>query len=369
MKRIGLIVNPVAGMGGSVGLKGTDNVVEEAIRRGAIAKASSRCIEALEELLPIKDDIKIVTASGDMGENEANVLEFSVEIAYDSENTTTSRQDTINSAYELLKKEVDIIAFVGGDGTARDICSIVGEKIVTIGIPAGVKIHSPVYAQNPKKAGILLKYFLEGQASFIKEAEVLDIDEDDYRNGNVNTKLYGYLNVPYESRFMQSKKSASPLSEKSSQYAIAEEVISNMKDDRYYLIGPGSTTRAIMEKLNLNNTLIGIDLICNKKLVQNDLSENEILQFIENKPSSLIITPTGGQGFLLGRGNQQLSCKVINKIGKENIIVVATKQKLTSLALEPLLVDTQDQQTNKMLEGYIKVVVGYKEAVMYKVIS
>ena len=369
MKRVGLVVNPIAGMGGSVGLKGTDNVVEEALKRGAVAKASSRCIEALKELLPIKENIKIITANGDMGENEANVLGFDHEIIYINNGNNTTKQDTINLANELLKSEVDLIVFVGGDGTARDICNVIGQKIVAVGIPAGVKIHSPVYAQSPKKAGILINYYLSGQASFINEAEVMDIDEEEYRHGNVNTKLYGYLNIPYERRFMQSKKSASPLSEKSSQYAIANDVIANMKDDVYYLIGPGSTTRAIMEILNLSNTLIGVDLICNKKLVKNDLTESEILEFIENKPSKLIITPTGGQGFLLGRGNQQLSYKVINKVGKENIIVVATKQKMASLASEPLLVDIQDEETNKLLEGYIKVIVGYKESIIYKVKS
>lgn len=369
MKKVGLIVNPIAGMGGSVGLKGTDNVVEEAIKRGATAKSAFRCMEALYELVDIKDKFEIITASDDMGQAISKSFGFNTKVIYSSEKLTTSSTDTINLARALVEEKVDIIMFAGGDGTARDVCSVVGENVICVGIPAGVKIHSAVYAQNPKKAGMLAKLFLEGKATLIKEVEVLDIDEEEYRKGFVNTKLYGYLNIPFERRLMQSKKSPSPQSEKSSQYEIACAVINNMENNRYYLIGPGSTTKMVMAHLGIDNTLIGVDLILNKKLVKNDLTELEILHYIENTPTSLIITPTGGQGFLLGRGNQQLSYNVIDKIGKENIIVIATKQKIASLNFEPFLVDTGNQNTDKLLEGYIKVITGLKETVMYKVKS
>lgn len=370
MKKIGLIVNPIAGMGGSVGLKGTDDVYEEAVKRGAIAKAADKCTLALSELLCVKDKFELITASGYMGEYEAINASLECKIIYSLLNKhQTTNKDTINCAIAMVNENIDILVFVGGDGTARDIFKAVGEKTPCIGIPAGVKIHSPVYAQTPKKAGILLKQFIVSGVLGFLEKEVIDIDEQEYRKGNVNTKLFGYLNVPFEKRLLQNKKSPSPLSEKASQYAIADDVIANMEDNIYYIIGPGSTTRTIMECLNLNNTLIGVDIIYNKKLVKNDLTEKEILSIIKDKATRLIVTPTGGQGFLLGRGNQQISYRVISQIGRENIIIIATKEKIAGMNSEPLLVDTGDDKTNRLMEGYYQIVTGYKERVVYKVIS
>ena len=369
MKKIGLIVNPIAGMGGSVGLKGTDGVLEEAVKRGSLPKALDKTKIFMEQLIGLENVLEIITCSSDMGENATKLFKFNTKIIYSPQSNNTTSKDTIEAAKKMANEGVDLLIFTGGDGTARDIYKGAGEHVTTIGIPAGVKIHSSVFAKTPVNAGELAKLFIEEKTTITREAEVLDINEEEYRHGIVNTRLYGYLTVPVERKFMQNKKAPSLQSEKSQQYEIAREVIDEMIKDTYYIIGPGSTTRAIMEILNLQNTLIGVDLIYNKKLVANDLTENQILKHISCNPSKLIITPTGGQGYLLGRGNQQISDKVVRTIGKDNIIVIATKDKIANLKGEPLLVDTGSNETNDMLRGYIKVITGYRERVMYKINS
>ena len=365
MKHLGLIVNPIAGMGGSVGLKGTDGVAAEAARLGAVRHSGDRAQKALSELLPIKDDLCVLCASGEMGEALARKLGFpNVQVVYRSEGETTA-DDTIHAARAM--EGADLLLFAGGDGTARNIYEALGEKTVAIGIPAGVKIHSPVYAIRPEAAGKLALKYLEGRCRRTCEAEVVDIDEAAYRAGRVSTSLYGYLTVPDERDYMQHGKAPSPASEHAQQCAIADEMIDCMKPDTYYLIGPGSTTRTLMDELGLPDTLIGVDLICNRQLVQSDLSESDILKRLDEKPTHLIVTPTGGQGYLLGRGNQQLSAKVLRCIGRENLHVLATKEKLFHLRGRALLVDTGDAEVDKMLSGYVRVIVDYQEEQMCRI--
>jgi len=232
---------------------------------------------------------------------------------------------------------------------------------------AGVKIHSPVYAIRPEAAGDLALSWLRGGCAQTREAEVVDIDETAYRDGRVSTSLYGYLQVPYERRFLQNSKAPSPLSEHSQQVNIAWEMIDQMQPDVYYLVGPGSTTRTLMDVLELPNTLIGVDLICNRQLVQSDLREQDILQRLDERETHLIITPTGGQGFLLGRGNQQLSAAVMARIGRERLHVLATQEKLFRFRGSPLLVDTGDLTVDKSLSGYVRVIIGHREEQMCRI--
>jgi len=274
--------------------------------------------------------------------------------------------DTQAAAREMAG-EADIIAFVGGDGTARDICGAVGEKIPVLGIPAGVKIHSPVFAQTPEKGGELLSLYLRGQTELTREAEVLDIDEEDYRRDIINTRLFGYLRIPFERRFMQGGKAPSPLSEKSAQWAIAASLAGDMTREAYYLIGPGSTLRSLMEYLQAENTLLGVDVFWRGRTIARDVPEKEILAYMKDRETRLIITPTGGQGYMLGRGNQQISPPVIKGLGKKNIIVAATPAKLAGLGGAPLLVDTGDPEADALLRGYARVVTGYRETVIYPV--
>lgn len=354
-------------MGGSVGLKGTDGVLEEAIRRGAEPKSNLRTETALKELLPVKDDIVIYTYSGSMGGDAASKLGFDVNILGGTEDNTTSA-DTLELARELEREGVDVILFAGGDGTARDIYTAVGQDTAVLGIPAGVKVHSPVYAQTPAKAGELLRAYISGDRSVtVQEAEVLDIDEDKYRGEIVNTRLFGYLNIIYKKELIQNKKSGTPLSESSAQEAISYEITDNMEPDTYYVIGPGTTMRAVMQKLGLPYTLIGVDIVKDGELIVTDAGEKQILETVRGKKAKLVLTVTGGQGYLLGRGNQQISAEVVKEIGADNIIVAATQKKLRTFIGQPLLVDTGDAELDSLLCRYTRVITGYKEGIMYKI--
>lgn len=367
MKKLGLIINPIAGMGGRVGLKGTDgtNILDKAIKLGAFQEAPGKALRALEKLLPIKEELIIITCSGDMGENQVKKLGFTYKVVYTNKNINTNREDTKEGIKKINEKEVDLILFVGGDGTARDIYESIGNKEVVLGIPAGVKIYSPVYGNTPEKAGELALLYLNKKNKNTIEEEVVDIDENSYRNNIFRTKLCGYLRIPVNKRFMQNKKAPTPLSDETIQKSIALDIVDNMEKDTYYIIGPGTTTKAIMKSLNLPYSLLGVDILINKEVVGLDLSEKQILTYISGRSSKLIITPTGGQGYLLGRGNQQISYKVITQIGKENIIIIATSNKIIELRGNPLLVYTGDKKTDKVLEGYYRVKVGYGMEKMY----
>lgn len=373
MKKLGLLINPVAGMGGSVGLKGTDHMVEEAIRRGAKPRANDRVRQALKELLEIKNELEIVTCPGDMGEDTAKSMGFRTTVLHTGGRRNlkdlfdSSRTDTIVLSKALEEAGVDLLLFAGGDGTARDIYEGVGTELPALGIPAGVKIHSPVYAKNPQSAGDLAKLWLTGKVTRTAEQEVLDIDEELYRQEIINTRLYGYLSVPLERVFTQNRKAPTPLSETASIESIAYEIVEHMEPDTYYLIGAGTTTRGVMQMLGLKNTLIGVDLIQNKQLVENDLYGDKILDFIKGKKTKLIVTVTGGQGFLFGRGNQQITPEVIREIGKENIMILATKAKIAEFHHQPFLVDTPDEELNKELCGFYRVITAYGEFTMCRV--
>ncbi|MFQ5823996.1 MAG: ATP-NAD kinase family protein [bacterium] len=369
MKKLGLIVNPIAGMGGRVGLKGTDglDILEKSIQLGAKPQAQNRTSETLNKLAFLKDQIEIITYSDEMGEKVALQCGFSPKVIGTISAPVTTAADTQKAAKEMLEVKTDLLLFAGGDGTARDIYNAVGDSMTVLGIPAGVKIHSAVYACSPTKAGELAALYLQDKSAKIIEAEVMDLDEDDYRNEILSAILYGYLKIPFQKRYVQNLKASSAPNERYSQEAIAFDIIENMSDEFHYIIGPGTTTRAIMEKLNLDNTLLGVDLIYKKELIGKDLNESELLAKTRGEKTKLIITPIGGQGYIFGRGNQQISPEVIKQVGKNNIIIIATQQKINSLYGRPLLVDTGDKSTDELLSDYFKVNTSYRESIIYKV--
>ena len=279
-----------------------------------------------------------------------------------------TREHTLMASRELLKKNVDLLLFAGGDGTARDISEAVNTDLLVLGIPSGVKIHSSVFANSPRKAGEMAAFFVSGQRIKEKYCEVMDIDEEAFRRGRVQAALYSYLKIPFQHRHMQNLKTGSSSSEGTAQVEIAREVISQMEKDRLYLIGPGTTTGKLKELLGMEYSLLGIDAFNDGRSRGKDLTEGDILQLLHSYPKrSILITPIGGQGFLLGRGNQQISPEVIRKTGKENIIVLCTPQKLHSLKGSPFLVDTGDPLLDKELGGYIRVLTGIAERTIYPV--
>lgn len=366
--KLGLIINPVAGLGGSVALKGSDGAetTEKALALGAEPKANLRTTQALELLLPYKSQIQIFTVNGDMGEACAKELGFDTEVVVDTGEVTTP-QDTENAARTLQAFGVDMILFAGGDGTARNICAAVDERVPVLGVPAGCKIHSGVYAITPKAAGRVVEMLVKGDLVTISEADVMDIDEAAFRTGTVKAKRYGEMQVPSELRYVQSVKNGGKESDELVLADLAAFVISEMDADEQYIMGSGSTVAAIMDELGLTNTLLGVDLIKDHTLVGQDMTASELIDSCNELPTKLVITLIGGQGHIFGRGNQQLSPALIRMVGRENIIIVATKTKLQALNGRPLIADTGDPELDNELSGYIKVITGYNDHVMYAV--
>lgn len=351
-----------------MGLKGTDGteILQRARELGAEPEAPKKAIKALEILTPLRDKLRIITCPGDMGENEAVAAGFVPTVIGDRKDDT-GPEDTEQAARHMLNLGVDLLLFAGGDGTARNIYNAIGAKMPALGIPAGVKIHSAVYANHPRSAGEVALKYLQGELETLREAEVMDIDEEAFRQGQVTAELYGYLQVPYERQLVQSLKAGRTEGEEAALDAVADRIIDEMELDVLYIIGPGTSTRPIMDKLDLPNTLLGVDLIKNRRLVASDVSEQEILRHLDGQQAKIIVTVIGGQGYIFGRGNQQLSAKVIQKVGKKNIRIIATKNKIVSLRGQPLLVDTGDDEVNAEFNDYMRVVTSYNEEMMYKV--
>ena len=363
--RLGLIINPLAGLGGSVALKGSDNVAEEALRLGAIPKATDRMRQALDVIMPYAEKLQIITAAGSMGQTLAEEMGFPVSCCYQPAENTTA-EDTCKAASIILAQKPDLLLFAGGDGTARDIFRVVDDGFPVLGVPAGVKIHSGVYGITPHASGMVLKMLLDGQLVSLMQADVMDIDEVAFRAGTVRAKRYGEMTVPAAPRYIQSVKMGGREVDELVLADIAAEVIEHMEDERY-IMGSGSTVAAIMEELGLDNTLLGVDLVQDRQLIGRDLNASELLAATEGFPVKLVITLIGGQGHILGRGNQQLSPELIRRIGKDNIIIVATKTKLKALAGKPLIVDSGDPALDAELSGYFRIITGYRDYVMYQV--
>lgn len=373
MFRLGLIINPIAGVGGSVALKGSDgeDTAEKAIALGAEFKANKRAALALEVLKPYQDTIEVFTVNGEMGENAAKALGFNTQLIYQTASTKTSAADTELAVKSMLEQGVDVLLFAGGDGTARNVCAMVDDSFPVLGIPAGCKIHSGVYAVTPRAAGRVIEMMVTNQLVTLMEADVMDIDESLFREGVVKAKRFGEMQIPSELRYVQAVKAGGKESDELVLQDIAAHVIDEMEDE-LYVIGSGSTTAFLMEEMALDNTLLGVDVIHEQSLVASDITEPELFKLIENNSNSskkLVITLIGGQGHIFGRGNQQLSPRVIRAIGKENILVIATKSKLAGLDSRPLIADTGDESLDQELSGYIQVITGYNDKVLYPVSS
>ena len=237
-------------------------------------------------------------------------------------------------------------------------------SLPVLGVPAGVKVHSPVFAVHPAAAGDLAARYLDGSLRRLREAEVLDIDENAYRRGIVATALFGALQTPDDPRALQNRKAPTPASEANAQKEIALEVLARMESGVAYLIGPGTTTRAILRELGDPGTLLGFDLVVDRKILLRDAAESDLLAIAETHPCRLVLTPTGGQGFLLGRGNQQASPRLLADLQPSDLIVVATGGKLADLGQRPLLLDTGDEAIDRRFSGYVRVLTGFRQSTM-----
>ncbi len=368
MFKIGLIINPLAGLGGSVALKGSDGMAEQALALGAEPRALKRTQIALAELSALKDKFVLYTVAGDMGETVCRQLELPVEVCYQPASPTTAA-DTRHAVTALVEQGIDLLLFAGGDGTARDVCAAAPDSLCVLGIPAGVKIHSGVYGVTPAGTGRLLAMLVRGEPVSLLAADVMDIDEAAFREGRVHARRYGEMLIPGDLSYVQAVKVSGVESDELVLTDIADDIIERMEehDDCYFIMGSGGTVAAVMERLGLENTLLGVDLVYQKRLVASDLDARGLYQQIRDKQCKLVITLIGGQGHVFGRGNQQLSPEVIKAVGRDNIWLLATKTKLNSLQGRPLRVDTNDFELDRALGGLIRVITGYHDEVLVRV--
>ena len=365
--RLGLVVNPVAGIGGRYALKGSDDprLVGEALARGAERVAPGRAVDALGVLASLRD-VELVTWPGAMGEDEAEAAGLTARVVGSLGEETTAA-DTQSAAAAMADEGVGLLLFAGGDGTVVDVLEAVGDRVPVLGIPAGVKMHSAVFAVNPRAAGRLALLVAEGRVAETVEAEVMDVDEEALRAGTISPRLYGYLRVPVERGLVQGGKARTAASDRAAQQAIAAHVVDRLLGNRLVFVGPGTTTRAVLDALGLTKTVLGVDVLRGRALAAADADEETLLRLAEAEPTRVIVTPVGGQGFLFGRGNQQLSARVLAEVGRENIVVLATESKLAALGGRPLLVDTGDPEMDTALAGYTRVVTGYDREVVYRI--
>jgi predicted polyphosphate/ATP-dependent NAD kinase len=358
MNTIGFLINPVAGMGGAVGLKGTDGRVAEAIRRGAQPMAASRARETMDLL---KDaPFRYITCSGPMGEDVLTAAGISsFRVVYQTPPVTTAA-DTREACRKFIDGGAEVILFCGGDGTARDLYDVVSDTIPLLGIPAGVKMYSAVFAVTPAAAAEILNS--GASSSFhVRDAEVMDVDEEAYRHGELKATLYGYAKSPYlPGRVQGAKQVFEDQDEELAKAGIGQFITEVIRGtpEILYIIGPGSTTGAIARALGVEKTLLGFDAIQDGTLVGSDLNEEGMLALLSGeRRARLVISIIGAQGSVIGRGTQQVSPRVLRKIGIGNVIVIATPHKLAETPL--LFVDTGDRELDAAFGEYISVVSGY----------
>ncbi|MBW4708415.1 NAD(+)/NADH kinase [Roseobacter sp. YSTF-M11] len=367
--RIGLVVNPFAGLGGAVGLKGTDGpgTVTEALRRGAQAKAGARARLALSRLADRVPGAEIILAAGSLGEDWARGLDLDTVITPGSNLTGTAR-DT--KAAVRAMGALDVIVFAGGDGTARDVASV-AEGAALLGIPCGVKMHSGVFAVSPQSAGAMMADLTASpdRITWADDAEVMDIDEEALRRGILAPRLYGYARVPVSCTLMQAAKGGPRQDAASALSSAARGIVDGMEDRTLYIIGPGTSAGSVMRAAGHTATPLGVDALLNRKRVAQDADDAALCALAEGRDVRVVLGVTGQQGFLLGRGNQQIGPALIAKAGRDGLIILATEDKLTSLAHPRLLIDTGDPDLDAELTGFVRVATGANREMMMRIAS
>lgn len=410
---VGLLVNPVAGLGGAAGLAGSDgvDVQREAASRGAVSHATERASTALRLIRPLftgYDEVRdgapdapigttgrgeaaaeLLVAPGPMGETAAAAADVNVRTLPASIESPTSAADTTACAAAFVDAGVDLLLFAGGDGTAADIARGCGERIAVLGIPSGVKMYSGCFAVSPGAAAGIVRRFVAA-ASAAADArggrvmahvagprtatvEVVDLDEETLRDGLVRPRLTASLRIP-AAPAVQSRKAPTTGDAAAQVEAVAAAAAGVLADGIPTAVGPGGTTAAVMSRLGLSGTLLGVDIVRVRgengggaTLLAAGVSEPELFDCAANGPLRVMVSVIGGQGFVFGRGNQQFSPRVLRAVGARNIVILAPEAKLAALGGRPLLVDTGDATLDSELAGYRRVLTGPSQWAMYPV--
>ena len=365
--RLGLVINPVAGIGGPAGLKGSDGVEVQraALERGSVARAGRRAAEALAALDAAASQA-VLTAGGAMGADSLRAAGLPHEVVWEPGGSTTGA-DTTAAVAALVAAGAGLILFVGGDGTARDVANAAGEAPV-LGVPAGVKMYSDCFAVSPAAAGRLAVRWLTGAPLALRSAEVLDIDEEQLRAGRAVPQLYAVVTVPEWKGSTQARKTATPAGEKAQVAIAAAGAVRTLEPGVSYLLGPGGTMLEVARQLGVAASPLGVDVVRDGELVLADAAEADLLSHLDGRPARALVTVIGGQGFVLGRGNQQLSAAVLRRLATPDpLLVVASENKLIGLTGRPLLIDTGDPELDAELSGYLRVITGPNTQAIYPV--
>lgn len=375
--RVGLLINPYAGLGGPLALKGSDGKIVQALAAGGQPLAGGRALQALQTLAPLWSRIDWVSAAAGLGGALLHRLGLPVNIVHQPHETpdglASSEADTTALTEKLARAQLDLLLFAGGDGTARDVLQGLqaapgrADQVPVIGIPAGVKMQSAVFGNSPQASALLAQDFLLNSRRVVAEREVMDLDETLLRQDIVSPQLFGYMAVPVSPRHVQGKKMRSPESDAVTSHAIAQRVVAQLQPGVTYLFGPGSTTFAVKKALGLSGSLLGVDLVRDRQLLLRDATERQIWDAVGTPPCHLFLSCIGGQGHVFGRGNTQLSPRILKQIGPEQLTVLATPGKLQSLRGRPFQVDSGDPMVDRQFSRPTRVWSGLHDGVWYRV--
>ncbi|MHA2357275.1 MAG: ATP-NAD kinase family protein [Candidatus Heimdallarchaeaceae archaeon] len=358
--KIGFIVNPIAGLGGKKAWKGTDEIEEawEFFEKGE--KYSFERLDQALSSIPSSLDIVFYICGDPMGEEIINKYNFDTEKVYTPQVERTSATNTKDACKVFMDRSVDLILFVGGDGTARDVTSIIGEEIPALGIPSGVKMFSGCFLYRPKDLGEILDEMVNGEIIFSPE-DIMDVDESMFRENKVQATLYGHLIVPQMPGLIQGGKISSSITTPETFQSISLELQEEHKILKgITILGTGSTVFHVLKWLNREKTLLGIDVLVNGEILHKDVNEEALFNLTKGKEIQIILTPIGGQGFLLGRGNQQISSRVLKNAKKFSLIIISPDQKLDTI--EQLELDLDEPvEIPDIKNGFIKVLTGYHQ--------
>lgn len=377
---IGLIVNPIAGLGGPVGLHGTDGIAtwQRAEKMGGIRRAAALTEQFLFALGECARSAKWLAGPAGMGEDclaaaaiPCRVLSTTASPAGERPNGSmgprvwTTSADTTSVAACMSIDAVDLIIFAGGDGTARDVISEVDDETPVIGIPAGVKMQSGVFGRSAGATARAVRDWMErGQTT---SAEIVDLDETARQRGVVDSRIYGTaLTISTPDGVVSGRKMGSTSPSHTSHVGIAAEAYDRLDPSAVWLLGPGRTVQVIGESWGLNPSLLGVDIVDGGRIVEVDAAAEAIARYTRNRMTQVLLSPIGGQGFLLGRGNQQVIHGLDSRLSLENIVVVATPEKLASIAGGPLYVDLGSAVSCKGKE-FVRVITGRSESAIVEV--
>lgn len=370
--KLGILINPIAGLGGPAALKGSDgvDVQVQARARGATERAGQRMGDALTACTGVRSRLEFVTWGGRMGGALLQQLGLPHAVLGQPE-VPSGAADTVEAARQMVAARAELILFAGGDGTARDLLDGIADSIPVLGVPAGVKMHSGVFAVTPADAGAVVTRLANGDLVGIGQGEVRDVDEAALRTGIVGSRYYGELRVPVLGGFLQHTKAGGREVESLALVEIVEEVVARLErasaqGTTTIVFGPGSSVQAIGVRLGYSLSLLGFDVYRAGTCIAADADAKALSQLIDSD-TILIMSFARDQGILFGRGNQQLNPAALQRVPRTHLWVVATRSKLASLEGRPLRMDTGDPECDASWAGLIEIITGFDDACLHRV--